>query len=89
MKPEFNEIPRTADFSAALPAERLTCGIQFLTDFWTEKYLREYIRHGGSKIKFITGRTGSGKTHFLRLMTSIAQKKLQDRPVFRKKYLDA
>lgn len=53
---------------------QLTCGIEFLTDFWTEKYLREYIKNGGSKIKFITGRTGSGKTHFLRLMTSIAQK---------------
>ena len=74
MKPEFNEIPKTADCSFALPAESLTCGVRFLTDFWTEKYLREYIRYGGSKIKFITGRMGSGKTHFLRLMTSIAQK---------------
>lgn len=74
MKPEFNEIPKTADCSSALPAESLTCGVRFLTDFWTEKYLREYIRYGGSKIKFITGRMGSGKTHFLRLMTSIAQK---------------
>lgn len=74
MKPEFNEIPKTADCSSAFPAESLTCGVRFLTDFWTEKYLREYIRYGGSKIKFITGRMGSGKTHFLRLMTSIAQK---------------
>lgn len=56
-----------------LPVEKLTCGIKFLADFWTEKYLREYIRNGGSKIKFITGRTGSGKTHFLRLMTSVAR----------------
>ncbi len=56
-----------------LPAEKLTCGIEFLTDFWKEKYLQEYIRNGGSKIKFVTGRTGSGKTHFLRLMTSIAK----------------
>ena len=30
----------------------LTCGIQFLTDFWREKYLQEYIRSGGSKIKY-------------------------------------
>lgn len=57
-----------------LPAEELTCGIEFLTDFWKEKYLKEYIKNGGSKIKFVTGRTGSGKSHFLRLMTSIAQK---------------
>ncbi len=45
------------------------CGISFLADFWQEKYLREYIRNGGSKIKFVTGRQGSGKTHFLKLMT--------------------
>lgn len=51
---------------------QLTCGIEFLTDFWREKYLKEYIRSGGSKIKFITGRAGSGKTHFLRLMAAIA-----------------
>ena len=51
----------------------LTCGIQFLTDFWREKYLQEYIRSGGSKIKFVTGRPGSGKTHFLHLAGSIAR----------------
>lgn len=48
-------------------------GITFLTDFWKEKYLQEYIRDGGSKIKFITGRPGSGKTYFLRQMTAIAR----------------
>ena len=45
--------------------EQLLCGVEFLTDFWQEKYFQEYIRDGGSKIKFITGRPGSGKTHFL------------------------
>lgn len=63
------EIPSTLD-----SARNLTCGIDFLTDFWQEKYLQEYIKNGGSKIKFITGRKGSGKSHFLRLMTDIAQK---------------
>lgn len=48
-------------------------GIQFLTDFWTEKYLREYIRDGGSKIKFVTGRQDCGKTYFLQQMTEIAR----------------
>ena len=56
-----------------LSAEKLTCGIRFLTDFWREKYFQEFIRNGGSKIKFICGRPGSGKTHFLRLITSIAR----------------
>jgi len=48
-------------------------GTEFLTKFWQEKYLLEYIRDGGSKIKFVTGRPGSGKTYFLRSMTTIAQ----------------
>ncbi len=48
-------------------------GIDFLTDFWKEKYLCEYIRDGGSKIKFVTGRSGSGKTHVLRLMSELAR----------------
>ncbi len=49
-------------------------GIQFLSDFWTEKYLQEYIKDGGSKIKFVTGRKGSGKTYFLQLMSDIAKR---------------
>lgn len=71
--PEFSEAPavqETCDFSSA---EGMTCGIDFLTDFWREKYLQEYIRNGGSKIKFVTGRSGSGKTHFLKIMTAIAR----------------
>lgn len=71
--PEYNEIPKASESYGFLPAGQLTCGIRFLADFWREKYLQEYIRNGGSKIKFVTGRTGSGKTHFLRLMTSMAR----------------
>lgn len=41
-------------------------GIDFLTAFWEEKYLNEFIREGGSKIKFVTGRSGSGKSHLMR-----------------------
>ena len=44
---------------------KLTSGINFLTDFWREKYLAEYIKLGGSKIKFLTGSPGSGKSHCL------------------------
>lgn len=65
---------RGTEIQSQLPVEGLTCGIDFLTDFWREKYLQEYIRDGGSKIKFVTGRSGSGKTHFLRLMSIIAEK---------------
>lgn len=84
--PEWNGMPDGAEaygesaddlnggIQSQLPVEELTCGIDFLTDFWREKYLQEYIRDGGSKIKFVTGRSGSGKTHFLRLMAAIAKK---------------
>lgn len=44
---------------------QLSAGIDCITDFWQKHYLEEYIREGGSKIKFVTGRPGSGKTHLL------------------------
>ena len=69
----FPQSENSQTASALDSARQLTCGIDFLTDFWKEKYLQEYIKNGGSKIKFITGRTGSGKSHFLRLMTAVAQ----------------
>lgn len=71
--PEYSANPDNPESYGSLPAERLTDGIGFLADFWREKYLQEYIRNGGSKIKFVTGRTGSGKTHFLRLMMAVAR----------------
>lgn len=40
-------------------------GLDPLLEFWSQHYLAEYIGNGGSKIKFITGRSGSGKTTFL------------------------
>ena len=49
--------------------EELSVGIRFLSDFWSRHYLEEYIPHGGSKIKFVTGRSGSGKTHLLDMLS--------------------
>ena len=57
------------------------CGIEFLSDFWQEKYLQEYIKNGGSKIKFVTGRQGSGN--------DCQDRKLQDSTVFGKRNLVA
>ena len=51
----------------------LTVGIPFLTDFWTKHYLQEYLPAGGSKIKFVTGRSGSGVTHFLNVTALCAE----------------
>jgi hypothetical protein len=52
---------------------RLSVGIGFVTDFWNEQYLDAYISRGGSKIKFLTGHPGSGKSHALRLFLSDAR----------------
>lgn len=51
----------------------LSVGIDFVTDFWKDKYFNEYLAEGGSKIKFITGGHGSGKTHFLNLLSVKAE----------------
>jgi len=37
----------------------------YIADFWKEHYLDTYIADGGSKIKFITGASGTGKTRML------------------------
>jgi len=48
----------------------VTVGIDFLTGFWEENYLSEYIPCGGSRIQFLTGRKGSGKTHMIEYFMS-------------------
>mgnify|MGYP002626162839 FL=1 len=53
----------------------LSCGVNDLTDFLTAQYLEQYIPEGGSKIKFITGRPGTGKTHVLELMADAAEQR--------------
>ena len=51
----------------------ISVGSEFIMDFWKEKYLEHYLAMGGSKIKFVTGRTGSGKTHFLEILAMEAE----------------
>lgn len=53
----------------------ITVGIDFLTDFIDRQYFDFYIPEGGSKIKFLTGRAGSGKTHFARLLLDLAEQR--------------
>ena len=52
----------------------ISVGIQPFIDHLRERYLSEYIAMGGSKIKFVTGRPGSGKTHFLSFLSAEAAK---------------
>ena len=58
------------DFEAL---SELTVGIEPFVTFVKEKYLQDYIALGGSKIKFVTGRPGSGKTHFLSYLSANAE----------------
>ena len=52
----------------------VTVGADSLTDFLSEQYLKTYIPQGGSKIKFVTGRPGSGKTHIAQTLLAEAEK---------------
>ncbi|HKL57491.1 MAG TPA: BREX system ATP-binding domain-containing protein [Sphaerochaeta sp.] len=65
----FGDVPQSEEMLDAL-----TVGVQFITDFWRERYFSEFIREGGSKIKFLTGQRGSGKTHTLNLVSSLAKR---------------
>lgn len=42
--------------------------------FLEDRYLKEYIKEGGSKIKFVTGKKGSGKSFFLSSLQTLAKK---------------
>ena len=67
----FEEGNAPEDAEAAV---RLMTGVHVLADFWEKMYLREYIAPGGSKVKFVTGRRGSGVTFFLKVMEERAVK---------------
>ncbi len=45
----------------------LTIGLDKVSGFWREEYFEKYIKSSGSKIKFVTGKKGSGKSHLLKL----------------------
>ncbi len=40
--------------------------------FWSDEYLRSYVAEGGSAVKWLRGREGSGKTRLLAEMRSVA-----------------
>ncbi len=52
-----------------------TVGLSSLSGFLSRQYLETYIPSGGSKIKFITGLQGSGKTHLAETLLLEAQMK--------------
>ncbi|MBQ9329303.1 MAG: DUF2791 family P-loop domain-containing protein [Solobacterium sp.] len=48
-------------------------GDGFLLEFLDDMYLKDFIAKGGSKIKFVTGRPGSGKTYFQNKLSEAAK----------------
>ena len=48
----------------------ITVGLDYLTFFWEQHYLSEYIPNGGSRIQLLTGSKGSGKSHFIEYFLS-------------------
>lgn len=55
--------------------KKMTAGLDPLTAFLSDQYLDHYICLGGSKMKFVTGRSGSGKTHFsMRMLDEAADR---------------
>lgn len=55
--------------------EAITLGEQEgIWNFWREYYLEDYTAGGGSKVKFLTGKPGSGKTHALLLLLEEARR---------------
>lgn len=52
---------------------QLSVGTDFIGDFLRDRYLREFLPAGGSKIKFLTGQPGSGKTHTLHMISMMAR----------------
>lgn len=55
--------------------ERISTCHETLHDFLGEHYLDKYIRDGGSKVKFLIGPEGCGKTHHLLLLAHSAKQK--------------
>ena len=64
----LGEVPQSTEI-----LQQVTAGVRDLTDFLRKHYLQEYIPQGGSKIKFLTGRAGSGKTHTARIIKADAE----------------
>jgi hypothetical protein len=70
---DYNNINSTEDSPYEKSESTYTSGVGFITDFWEKHYLKEYIKAGGSKIKFVTGNEGSGKSHLLDNFTKLAK----------------
>ncbi len=54
--------------------EKMTIGRDKWLDIITNHYLNIYIRNGGSKVKFLIGAEGFGKTHLLRFVEKEAKR---------------
>ncbi|MBQ9413189.1 MAG: DUF2791 family P-loop domain-containing protein [Oscillospiraceae bacterium] len=75
LSPDLNRLIQGRPPESGELLRSLSVGLDSLTEFLGRHYLEDYIPQGGSKIKFVTGRPGSGKTHFARLLLAQAGEK--------------
>ncbi len=59
----FGRVPLDRDILRSI-----TVGLDKVSTFIKNEYFDTYIANGGSKIKFVTGKKGAGKSHLLKLM---------------------
>ncbi len=64
----LGKVPSDKDFLRSI-----TVGLDKVSSFIDREYLKSYIKEGGSKIKFITGKKGAGKTHLTKLLSFAAE----------------
>lgn len=60
----FGRVPVDRDILRSI-----TVGLDKVSSFLKKEYFDTFISHGGSKIKFVTGKKGSGKSHLLKLLS--------------------
>ena len=64
----FGRVPVDRDILRSI-----TVGLDKVSSFIKREYFDTFISHGGSKIKFVTGKKGSGKSHLLKLLSFDAE----------------
>ena len=64
----FGRVPVDKDILRSI-----TVGLDKVSSFLKKEYFDTFISHGGSKIKFVTGKKGRGKSHLLKLLAFDAE----------------
>lgn len=74
----MNDLTALSDISHGLKDDSemlksITVGLDAISSFYKKNYFASYIKAGGSKMKFISGKKGAGKSHLLALLSTEAK----------------